>query len=79
MVTNIINGGLECGKLTCVLLLLLLLNSGMVINIINGGLECGKDTPVDKEATRISYYSRMAAALGVTPDPNTSCANMRPF
>lgn len=51
----------------------------MVINIINGGLECGKGTPVDKEATRISYYTRMAAALGVTPDPNTSCANMRSF
>jgi chitinase len=52
---------------------------GMVINIINGGLECGKGAPSDKETTRFNYYNRMASALGVSPDPNTSCASMRPY
>lgn len=52
---------------------------GMVINIINGGLECGKGAPSDKETTRINYYNQMASALGVSPDPNTSCASMRSY
>lgn len=51
---------------------------GMTTNIINGGLECTMPTP-QKVENRVSYYTRYAGILGVSPGDHLYCDEMKNF
>ncbi len=52
---------------------------GMTINIINGALECNKGEGESRMLSRISYFRRYMAVVGISTESDCDCNNMERY